>query len=152
MSDDSKVAAVGGDEGHLPHHQWHEDRQAREPPMDKPCPRLPGEGLRRHRWNIGRVGSIPIDAARPWIAFDGLTGGCTSKDRQMHPRCGARPPGPKDGTGASSRQSSILTAHLWPQCWQVANKPRTPYRRLPPSLTALGGWRATRCARCTCEQ
>jgi hypothetical protein len=31
---------------------------------------------------------------------------------------------PEDGTVGSSGQSSILTARSWPQCWQVANKPR----------------------------
>jgi hypothetical protein len=30
--------------------------------------------------------------------------------------------GPKDGTVASSGQSSISTARSWPQCWQVTNK------------------------------
>jgi PAS domain S-box-containing protein len=44
--------------------QRHEDRQAREQPMDKPCPGLQGEGLWRPGRNIGRGGSIPIDAAR----------------------------------------------------------------------------------------
>ncbi len=42
--------------------------------------------------------------------------------------------GPKDGTVASSAQSSILTARSWPQCWQVACSPRTPCRRIVPSV------------------
>jgi hypothetical protein len=54
-----------------------EDRQAREKPMDKPCPGLQGEGLWKHEWNIGEVDRSPIDPTRPWIAFGGLTGRCT---------------------------------------------------------------------------
>ena len=45
--------------------------------------------------------------------------------------------GPKDGTVASSGQSSILTARSWPQCWRVTNNPRTPWRRMPPSVIGL---------------
>jgi hypothetical protein len=42
--------------------------------------------------------------------------------------------GPNEGTVASSGQSSILAARSWPQCWQVTNKPRTPCRRMLPSV------------------
>jgi hypothetical protein len=47
--------------------------------------------------------------------------------------------GPKDGTVASSGQSSILTARSWPQCWQVACSPRTPCRRILPSVMGRPG-------------
>jgi hypothetical protein len=42
--------------------------------------------------------------------------------------------GPKDGTVPSSGQSSMLTARSWRQCWHVANNPRTPSRRMLPSV------------------
>jgi hypothetical protein len=44
MNDDGKIAAVARRERHLPHHQWHEAPQAREPPMNNPCPGLFVEG------------------------------------------------------------------------------------------------------------
>jgi hypothetical protein len=47
--------------------------------------------------------------------------------------------GPKDSTVASSGQSSILTGRSWPQCTRVANKPRTPCRRMPPSVVGRVG-------------
>jgi hypothetical protein len=47
--------------------------------------------------------------------------------------------GPKDGTVASSGHSSILTARWWPQRWQVTNKPRTPCRRVLPSVMGRTG-------------
>jgi hypothetical protein len=42
--------------------------------------------------------------------------------------------GPNDGSGTSSGHASTLTAVSRPQCWQVTKSPRTPWRRIVPSV------------------
>jgi hypothetical protein len=45
--------------------------------------------------------------------------------------------GPNHGTGTSSGQASTLSFVLCSQCWQVTHSPRTPFRRMLPSVI---GW------------